>query len=52
MKCKTSDDIYNTLFSQEFETWHNKTFIEHVETNSPSKQQILEDIKKLFNLDT
>lgn len=45
-------NILNTLVSHDFDKWYEKDFLDFVkgETNAPSREQILKDIKDLFKV--
>jgi hypothetical protein len=44
------EQIYNILCGAYFEDWHSVDFLAHVEgeKDAKTKEQILEDIKKMF----
>lgn len=50
---KVAELIYKGLCKQAFVDWHAGTFVDHIGESAefaPSKEKIIEDIKRLFNL--
>ena len=50
----TAEDLYEVIKTQTFEEWHNKRFENHISgwgNPSPTKEEILQDIRKMFKVD-